>query len=178
MKRLLTGLLFVLISGCASIPDDGHHVDRVELTRFMGDWFVIAHIPLPPEKQAFNAVESYRLDEQGRIEVRFRFRKGSPEGPLKSYTPVATVAEHPSNAIWRMQFLWPFQADFRIVWLNEDYSITVIGREKRDYAWIMARQPGIGEQQLADLVAFLDAEGYPTGSLRIVPHQWQGAPGY
>jgi lipocalin len=48
--------------------------------------------------------------------------------------------------VWGMQFVWPFKGDFRIVVLNADYTHTVIGREKRDYVWIMARQPTIRPQ--------------------------------
>mgnify|MGYP003571159482 CR=1 FL=1 len=174
---IMAGLL--LLAGCQSNPaKPDHHVAQVDLQRFMGDWFVIAHIPLPPEKQAWNAVESYRLDEQGRVQVTFRFRKGAADGPLKEYTPVAYVTEDPSNAIWDMQFLWPFRADFRVVWLDDDYSVTVIGRQKRDYAWIMARQPGIDEATYKRIVTYLASEGYDIDGLRRVPHQWQGTPGY
>lgn len=177
MKRLIGTALLVLLAGCAGIPQDGHHVDEVELERFMGDWFVIAHIPLSPEKEAWNAVESYRLDED-RVHINFQFRKGAADGPLKTYTPVAFVADHPSNAVWRMQFLWPFKADFRVVWLDPDYQITIIGRSKRDYAWIMAREPQMSAEQLGELVAFLEQEGYDTASLRQVPQQWDGQAGY
>jgi apolipoprotein D and lipocalin family protein len=40
-----------------------------------------------------------------------------------------------------MQFIWPFKGDFRIIWPEPDYSIAVIGGEKRGYVWIMAREP-------------------------------------
>ena len=42
----------------------------------MGDWYVIANIPTFLEKDAYNAVESYRLDENGVIHTTFRFNKG------------------------------------------------------------------------------------------------------
>jgi apolipoprotein D and lipocalin family protein len=31
----------------------------VDVPRFMGDWYVIAHIPSWPEREAYDAVESY-----------------------------------------------------------------------------------------------------------------------
>ena len=42
-----------------------------------------------------------------------------------------------------MQFIWPVKSDYRITWLNEDYSQTVVARNQRDYVWIMARTPQI-----------------------------------
>ena len=56
-------------------------------------------------------------------------------------TPVGTVVDTRSNAIWTMRFIWPFEADYRIAYLSPDYSQVIIGREKRDYVWIMARTP-------------------------------------
>ena len=40
-------------------------VAKVDLPRFMGDWYVIANIPTFIEKGAHNAVESYALDADG-----------------------------------------------------------------------------------------------------------------
>ena len=37
----------------------------VDLSRFMGDWYVIANIPTWPERDAYNAVENYSLREAG-----------------------------------------------------------------------------------------------------------------
>ena len=47
----------------------------------MGDWYVIANIPTFIEKDAYNAIESYRLDDDGTVATTFRFNKGSLDGP-------------------------------------------------------------------------------------------------
>ena len=41
----------------------------VDLERFMGDWYVIASIPTRIEREAYDAVESYRLAADGTIEL-------------------------------------------------------------------------------------------------------------
>ena len=91
---------------------------------------------------------------------------------------MAYITDHPSNAIWDMQLLWPFKADFRVVWLDDDYQVTVIGRQKRDYVWIMAREPQIEADHYQRIVSYLADQGYDIQALREVPHQWQGTPGY
>ena len=45
-----------LVPGCSSVPTVPH-VAKVDLQRFMVDWYVIASIPTPFEKGAHNAVE-------------------------------------------------------------------------------------------------------------------------
>ncbi|MDH5232983.1 MAG: lipocalin family protein, partial [Gammaproteobacteria bacterium] len=42
---------------------------EIDLNRFMGDWYVIANIPTFIEEGAHNAVESYKLDEDGTVET-------------------------------------------------------------------------------------------------------------
>jgi apolipoprotein D and lipocalin family protein len=138
----------------------------------MGDWYVIACIPTWIERDAWNAVESYRLDPDGTIATTFTFRKGGFDGPEKRYTPRGHVVDRRSNAIWGMQFVWPVKADYRIAYLADDYGQTVIAREQRDYVWIMARTPHLSEldyARLTDLVASMD---YDVSKLRKVPQRW------
>jgi apolipoprotein D and lipocalin family protein len=146
-------------------------VEHVDLERFMGDWYVIANIPTAIERGAHNAVESYRLDSNGTIATTFTFRDGGFDGPRKEYHPRGWVRDE-SNAVWGMQFVWPIKADYRIVYLDEEYSVTVIGRNKRDYVWIMAREPVLSEPQYAEIVSLVESMGYDIGKLQKVPQQW------
>ena len=116
-------------------------VESVDLERFMGDWYVIANIPTSIESDAYNAVETYRLDDDGSIATTFTFNEGGFNGEKKTYTPRGFVRNRESNAEWGMQFIWPIKADYRIIYLDENYEMTVIGRNKRDYVWVMARSP-------------------------------------
>jgi len=152
-----------------------HTVDKVDLNRFMGDWYVIASIPTFIEKDAFNAMESYRIDDDGTVATTFRFNKGSLDGPVKEYNPRGFIQDKQSNAVWGMQFIWPFKAEYRIIYLSKDYSQTVIGRTKRDYVWIMARTDTIPNTDYERIVKFLKEQDYDTNNLRVVPHSSQTA---
>jgi apolipoprotein D and lipocalin family protein len=164
------------LAGCSSVPRPAVPlVESVDIERFMGDWYVIASIPTYIERDAWNAVESYRLDEDGSIATTFTFRKGGFDGPEKRYTPRGFVLDHASNAVWGMQFVWPVKADYRIAYLSADYGQTVIAREARDYVWIMARSPSISEADYARLTAFIESMGYDTAQLRKVPQRWPEA---
>jgi len=141
----------------------------VDLERFMGDWFVIANIPTFLEKDAYNAVESYRLGENAVIHTTFRFNKGGFHGPLKTYHPKGFIRDRETNAVWGMQFLWPIKAEYRIVYVSEDYRRTIIGRTKRDYVWIMARTPQIPEEDYSMLLKIVEEAGYDIGRVQKVP---------
>ena len=138
----------------------------------MGDWYVIANIPTFIEKGAHNAVESYRLDDDGTIATTFTFRKDAFDGPAKEYHPRGFVRDTQSNAEWGMQFVWPFKGDYRIIYLADDYSVTIIGRNKRDYVWLMAREPQLSADRYQDAVEVIAAAGYDISRLQRVPQQW------
>ena len=165
-------LASVLLSGCGAKLPPLKTVDRVDIPRFMGDWYVIANIPTWIEKGAHNAVESYRLDTDGTIAVNFTFRKDGFDGPLKTYTPRGFIVDTSSNAVWGMRFIWPFKAEYLITHLNDNYTQTVIARNKRDYVWIMARTPAISEEDYTRLVKELAEQGYDTARLQKVPQRW------
>ncbi len=172
MKIPATILALSLIAGCAASLPPLRTVERVDLERFMGTWYVIAAIPTFIETDAFNAVESYRLDADGTVDTTFTFRKGAFDGPLKIYNPRGFIVDTNSNATWGMQFIWPIKAEYLITHLSNDYSQTVIGRNKRDYVWIMARTPQIPEADYERIVAELAAQGYDVTKLRKVPQRW------
>ena len=159
----------VMISGCQTMKPI-HTVEHVDLNRFMGDWYVIASIPTFIEKDAFNAVESYRLDDDGTVATTFKFNKGSLDGPLKEFHPRGFIRDTESNAVWGMQFVWPFKAEYRVIFLTDDYTQTVIGRSKRDYVWIMARESSIPKNDYDEILKFLRDQDYDTTKLRMVPH--------
>jgi apolipoprotein D and lipocalin family protein len=169
-KTLLALTVLSLITGCQAMPPI-RTVDQVDLERFMGKWYVIASIPTFIEKDAFNAVETYRLDADGTVQTTFSYNKGGFEGPVKTYHPRGFVRDTGSNAVWGMQFVWPFKAEYRIIYLDDGYTLTVIGRTKRDYVWIMAREPALSEAEYDRMVRFVADQGYDVSELVKIPHR-------
>ncbi|WP_313140708.1 lipocalin family protein [Stenotrophomonas sp.] len=171
MPPLFT-LLAVALFGAGCSSQDTRPLPRpasVDVPRFMGDWYVIAHIPSWPEREAFDAVESYALQPDGRIRTTFTYRKGSFEAPFKSMHPIGRVEKEGAGAVWGMQFVWPIQAEYIIAWLDEGYQQTIVGRSKRDYVWYMARTPQVSPQDYQAAVDRIAAMGYDTSKLRRVP---------
>jgi len=171
---LLTAAL--LLSGCQLAPSlpPLPTAGNVDLPRFMGDWYVIANIPTYPERNAWNAVESYRLTSDGRVATTFSFNKGAHDGPRKTLTPMGFVRDGSSNAVWGMQFVWPMKAEYVISWLSDDYSQTIIARNKRDYVWVLARTPTISAADYNALTERIGSLGYDLSKLRPVPQQAPG----
>ncbi len=149
---------------------------NVELERFAGDWFVIASIPTPIDRDACNARERYAIGKDGRIDATYRFRKGRADGRLWTIRRTGVVRNARSNAIWDIRLAGPIAADYRIVYVDENYSQAIIGRNRRDYAWILARDHEIGHRELFQHVRRLREQGYDSSRLRTVPQHWNLSP--
>ena len=183
MTRMGKQALFSLlaggsVAGCATTDAPPlEAIDRyVELERFMGDWFVIASIPIDlwfaSEVGAHNGVESYTMREDGRIQTTYTFRQDRFDGEEKLFNPIASVYNTETNAEWRMQFLWPFRSAYLIVYLDDDYQQTIIGVPNRRHVWIMSRTPEISEARYRELVDVVAELGYDTSLLLPVPQSW------
>jgi len=178
LSRLIAFLCLVIPNGCAAntMPPLEAIDRKVDLERFMGDWYVIGFIPVTipffSEEGAHNGVESYRLTDEGVIETTYTFRKGGFDGPEKRFTPKGWVYDKETNAEWRMQFLWPFKAAYLIVYLDEHYQKTIIGVPARKYVWIMSRDPYVSDADYQELLHKVAAAGYDIGRVQRVPQRW------
>ena len=170
---LLIGLSLaaaVLASGCASVPPP-RTVPKVDLQRFMGSWHVAGGILTWFERDAHNAVETYSLDEQGRIQTTYSFRRGGFDGPRKEFPSVAFVHNQDTKAEWRIQFFWPFRFPYLVLYLDPDYQVTAVGTEDRKYLWIMSREPVMDPSRFDDVARAMGELGFATNHIIRVPQQ-------
>lgn len=163
------------ISATGSYADDLPPIKPVapiDLSRFMGRWYVIATIPTRFENDAYNAVETYRLLPNGNVDTTFRFRKGAFDSPVKSIRSTGYVKDGTGNAVWGVQVFWPIKAQYIVAYLKDDYSQTIVARDARDYTWIMARTPSIPQAEFDELLLRAANLGYPRAGIRRVPQAW------
>ena len=169
-KHFLFPLLLLSVYGPAAAggQTEAFHetVPYVDLERFSGDWYVIAVIPTPFEKDAANGIENYSINEDGTIRVRYTFRKGSPEGEEKVMYQKGWIYNSETNADWRVRPIWPLKLPYYVLELAEDYSYTVIGTNNYKYLWIMAREPAMNETVYNELVKLMAERGYDTDKIQ------------
>lgn len=164
MRVLMLVVIALLLVACQT-PPPIQVQDNLNLDRFMGDWYVIANIPLPTEGSDYNELEQYRRAGPHKVDITFSYNEGSCEGERESKTPVGFVSED-SNSIWGVRFIWPFKADYRVLYVSPNYQTTIIGRRKRDYLWIMARSRHLDADTLARLEKIAAKHGYDTSQIQ------------
>jgi apolipoprotein D and lipocalin family protein len=178
LTLLATALL--ALTACASTggakpePGDLRPVPRVDLPRYMGEWFVIANIPYFAEKNCHDSVESYALRADGRIDNWFECREGSFEAPMKrKLTTVATVHDTRSNAEWRVPFFRILKIKYFVIDLDPEYQWAVIGHPSRRFGWIIARSRALPDETYARLLQGVREQGYDPAQFVKVPHSRQ-----
>ena len=172
---VLSFAMMSLMTGCALNDAPLPTAENVNINRFMGRWYVHGYTPIIVDKDAHNAIEHYRLDADKKIQTTYQFRDGGVNAEIKTLTPVGWVDEGvDSNAQWRMQFIWPFTADYIILHLDAGYSETIIAHPSRKYAWIMLRSDTVSDADYDRLLTKLKAVGYDIGLMRKLPHDWSG----
>ena len=78
LNLLLLASVILLTSCGGQYSQPIQTVKHVDLDRFMGDWYVIANIPTFIETDAYNAIETYQLNNDGTIATTFHSIKVLP----------------------------------------------------------------------------------------------------
>ena len=169
----IAGLLVLFaLCGCAPAGPPIRPVSPVDLTRFMGRWYVIASIPTRFERGGYNPVETYSRESDGTICTWFRLRPGSFAAPVKLIHSSASPVAESGNGEWRVRLFGIFSMQYLVGWLSSEYSQVLVVRDARDYLWFMARTP---EVSAADYQAMLDraeALGYAIARIEKAPQKW------
>ena len=166
----------VSLVGCATRQPDLGALDReIEIDRFMGDWYVLAFIPIDlfffSEADAHDAVESYRLNLEGEIDVTYTFFDGDSADEPEVVRQRARVFDEVRGTEWRLQILGPFESAYLIAWLDEDYELAIIGVPSRSNVWVLSRSPHVTESAMLDLTKRVTELGYDSSLLKRVPQR-------
>ena len=137
-----------------------------DAVRYMGTWYEIARLPHLFERNLDFVRAEYTLTETGIIEVR---NSGSRDGNVKSIEGIAKL-ERPGEL--SVMFFWPFRSAYRIIYLEEDYSATIVTGSTKNYLWILARTPQLPPEKLREYLDRIASWGFDSGQLEF-PQQCQ-----
>lgn len=150
----------------------------VDLARFFGRWYVIAHAPAarPPPVAAYF---EYRPRDDGLIDDLYFARPGAfAEEPVALRRTASADPERPAR--WEIRSGWFGSVERWVLYVSADYRYALAGAPAGNEAWVLAREPVIPEWSYAGLLARLALQGYDVSRFRRVvqvPGQ-VGLPGF
>jgi apolipoprotein D and lipocalin family protein len=176
MKQLIKPLFILLFiipvfNSCTMAQSTLPVVSNVDIQRYAGKWFEIASFPMKFQKNCFCVTADYTLMEKGYVKVYNSCRKGSVNGKVKSINGKAFVVEGANNAKLKVQFFWPFKADYWIIDLDPDYQWAVVSGPSREYLWILSRTPVLPDSTYKGITERLKNNGFDLTKLQLMVHK-------
>lgn len=171
MRRKLSALLVLLLTGCVGIPEGVKPVDNFELERYVGRWYEIARLDHSFERGLTQVTADYSGRDDGGLRVLNRGysekKKRWQEAEGKAY-----FVDKPDQGYLRVSFFGPFYGAYIIFELDHDhYQYALVCGPDKSYFWILARTPKITEDLRRSLVTRAKNVGFDTDNLIYVTHQ-------
>jgi apolipoprotein D and lipocalin family protein len=143
-------------------------VPQVDLKKYLGKWYEIAHLPARFQEGCDETTATYTLSEDGGISVLNECIK---DGKAKQAKGKAKVVDKNSGAKLKVTFFWPFYGDYWIIKLGKDYDYSVVGTPSRKYLWILSRTPKMDDKLYSQLLEFVKSKGFDISNLIITKHK-------
>ena len=172
LLALLFGFVFLFSSvGSAEQKSELTVVDDVDLGRYIGKWYEIAHIPAWFQKGCTGGTTAeYTPLKDGFVNVVNRCC--DEEGNVKEAKGRAWVVDKQNPAKLKVSFfslfgLWLFGGKYWIIDLDENYQYSVIGHPNREIGWILSRTPTLSDKILKGIAERLEAKGYDFSKFKM-----------
>lgn len=151
MKLLIFFLFSSLLFSKAPLA-----VPYVDVEKFSGLWYEMARTYNSYEKDCVAATVEYRLEDKNSYQIYNRCFDKKIGGELIEYEGVAKTTDGQSMSKMDMTYFYLFTREYRVIHLENDYSLAVICDEEMDQVWIMSRKPTITKVALNTALAKLE----------------------
>lgn len=157
--------VILLSAACSYKPLET--VQYVDVKKYSGKWYEIAHLPTSFQKGCQCTTAEYEVIDATTVRVKNRCKKKSEwdEAYGKAF-----VKDKQSNSKLAVQFQWPFRGKYWIIDLADDYSYAVVGHPNRKYLWILSRTPQMNKQTYDRIIAESRQKGFPVDKLIVTEH--------
>ena len=150
MKKYLNIVVFLIVSlffvSCSMKQEtDLKTVKKVDLQKYLGDWYEIARYEHKFQKDCKTVKANYSLREDKKIQVVNSCTKISTN-EFKDATAVAYNVDN-TNSKLKVSFFRPFYGDYWILDLDKDYKYAIIGTPSKEYLWILSREKTISDDK-------------------------------
>jgi len=144
-------------------------VTDLDLERYAGAWYEIARFPNRYQRNCAAVMAEYTPRRDGNFDVRGSCPDRRPGRGTSSMEGVARVDGPAELSVGLTSWLPLFRRSVFVLDMAPDYSVAVVGEPRRKYAWIMARQPEVTDEQFARAAEALRLNGYVPEMLERLP---------
>lgn len=170
--QILPIISLLMLLSCSSSKSliDKTTVPELDLKRYAGTWYEIARFQHSFEKDLVGVTATYKLRQDGKIDVINAGYKNTLEGKYKEADGVAKRPDPNEPGKLKVSFFLFFYAEYNVLALDTtNYQYALIGSSTPDYLWILSRTPSMDESTYNMLVQEAKTRGYDVSKLFKVP---------
>ncbi len=171
MKKLLFGLLSILISGCTGYPKNINPVKDFDLDRYLGRWYEIARLDHSFERGLEKVTADYSLREDGSVQVINRGFSTANQS-WKEAEGRARFVREADEGYLKVSFFGPFYGSYVVFELDEaNYQYAFVAGPNTSYLWLLSRTPEPDDDIINRFVKKAEVLGFPVDELIFVNHE-------
>ncbi|WP_343611891.1 lipocalin family protein [Novosphingobium sp.] len=149
--------------GNKAVPEPAN---AVELYRYMGRWYEQFRYEASFERDMDEVTADYSLEEDGRVKVVNRGRRGGEAGRWKESVGTAKVVDAATHAKLKVSFFGPFYGDYWVLDHGDGYEWSIVSEPSGRYLWVLTRVATPSSETLQDLEGRVKALGYDWSLVR------------
>ena len=138
---------------------------KIDLNKYVGKWYEIARIPADFEPDMTNVVAEYSLLDNGNIQV---VNSGYINGEFREIVGFAKTTNR--DDLLRVSFFPGIYSDYKILAIDVDYQLALIGGNNKNYLWILSRYPKIKKNIYDYFVNIAKEKGFNINKLEVTKY--------
>ncbi len=168
MRKLMLGVLSLLLTGCGGYPQNITPVQQFDVNRYLGKWYEIARLDHSFERGLEKVSAEYTLLGNGRVKVVNR-GFSTKNNEWKEAEGKAHLAGNTDEGYLKVSFFGPFYSSYVVFGLDEEeYQYAYVSGPNHSYLWLLSRSPSVEQEVLARFVETAEEKGYNTEELIYV----------
>lgn len=152
-----------MLSACGSTKDLPT-VKELDINQYAGTWYEISRLPNSFEKNLDCVTATYRVKDNGKIEVINRGRK-TDSNKWKDIKGSARVKDPAYPGRLKVTFFWHFAGDYYVMERNGDYTVALVGSPTRNFLWVLSKSPEMEPTYYQELLKKARDEGFDTDQM-------------
>lgn len=156
-------LFFLMNSAKANYESDPKVVTNIDLNRYVGQWYEIAHSPNFFQRGCVRSSAEYAVLSSSSISVKNICYKAN--GSTKDITGKAKVVDPSVPAKLKVRFNFFARGDYWIVDLDPNYQWAVVSGPKKKSLFILSRQAPMNDHLLKKILGRLKHRGFKVDDL-------------
>lgn len=138
-------------------------ISEVDLSRYSGKWYEIAHAPNFFQRKCIRSTADYAVASPTSVLVKNVCFKENDE--ISDIEGIATIVDIAQPAKLKVRFNFFARGDYWITDLDPDYQWAVVSGPAKKSLFILSRQAPMDSNLLASIIGSLKEKGFRTEEL-------------